>query len=726
VPLQPTGVAPLEMDVAGAARFTAVSPTLVRLEYAGDGRFEDRPSFNVINRNPTSAPLTETTVDGWRIACTARLCIHYRQGSGPFAAQNLYLEFKDDSGKDIKAVPQWGQDSVGQNLGGWTRALDNVASPQPLHDGLISRDGWYLVDDSDTALWDDRGLVASPPHGAYQSGYFFAYGHDYKQALAELAQLTGAIPLLPRWAFGVWYSRYYAYSQSDYVNDLVPRFRKERVPLDVLVVDTDWKAPFDWNGWTWNRLLFPDPAGFFDWARREGLNVTLNIHPSLKRGDPQFAYLDLLGKGLLSFKPDLYVWDWGNPRHVESYFTAHQPLEDLGVRFWWLDWCCEPAGDTLAGTTPDTLINALYATRATARGQRGFAFSRIGSFFAGYGDDRETTRAGAWAEHRYTIHFTGDTHPSWAMLQYAATYTIREGNLLLSHVSHDIGSFHAKHLDDELYVRWLQLGTFQPILRLHSDHGDRLPWQYGAAARQAGAELLRLRQRLSAYIYTAARQAHDHALPLVRGLYLEYPNQLEAYRYQTEYLFGDALLVAPVVTAAPQPTELWLPPGSWYHFFSEQRYVGNTILRVSSSWEELPLFVPAGAIIPLVPDDERVGEAPPAAIAWHVYPGAKGQFTLYDDAGEGLGYLANDYAFTTVQYEDKPQAKLTIGAPTGSFKDNLVKRVHTVVFHDVSLPSLVKVDSQRTTEWRYDPHARQLTVWLSVIADARARVVELR
>lgn len=279
------------------------------------------------------------------------------------------------------------------------------------------------------------------------------------------------------------------------------------------------------------------------------------------------------------------------------------------------------------------------------------------------------------------MHFTGDTQPTWQMLRYEAGFTAREGNILMSYVTHDIGSFHANHLSDELYLRWLELGTFQPILRLHSDHGDRLPWDYRDDTRRAAERLLRLRASLSAYLYTTARQSYDDALPIVRGLYLAYPNHLEAYDYDFEYMFGDQLLIAPIVDRG-STVQAWLPPGTWLDFFSDERYAGNQIVRLQRAWDEVPVFVRAGAVIPLVPDGDNVGTAPPSAIEWHVFPGADGRFVLYDDAGEGLAYARGEYALTRVTYVDSPKPKLIIEAPEGPYREHLVNRVHTVVFHD--------------------------------------------
>ena len=171
--------------------------------------------------------------------------------------------------------------------------MDNPATlPVPEHPGILDRDGWYLMDDTRTALLNAGHTVTDrPSHGSqpYEDGYFFGYGQDYKQGLADLNALTGPTALLPESAYGVWYSRYYPYTTSDYQNTLLPAFRSNFTPIDWLVVDTDWKSPSTWNGWNWSSSLFPDPQAFMDWTKAQGLSVSMNIHTSIQGDDPKFA-----------------------------------------------------------------------------------------------------------------------------------------------------------------------------------------------------------------------------------------------------------------------------------------------------------------------------------------------------------------------------------------------------------------------------------------------------
>ena len=311
----------------------------------------------------------------------------------------------------------------------------------------------------------------------------------------------------------------------------------------MLGIDTDFKAPvatfaavadtvlgipptypYAWNGWNWNTDLFPHPASFVAWLHSQGVAVDLNVHPSIGSRDQHWAGTQQHSGGLIAgstscnyFMADpeqCGVFDWTNPRHDAAYFALHSPFEREGVDFWWLDWCCDESRARAPGLTEDTWINHLYAAHNRARGSRWPSFARMGASYWSYFGPQEP---GAFAEHRQTIHFTGDADATWQMLDFESRFTASEGNIGLPYVSHDIGSFKGKHLTDDLYARWVQLGTFQPVLRLHSDHGDRLPWEYGAG-QQPAADALRLREALVPYTYTLDRQAYDTGLPLTDAM----------------------------------------------------------------------------------------------------------------------------------------------------------------------------------------------------------------
>jgi alpha-glucosidase (family GH31 glycosyl hydrolase) len=720
--------------VDGKARFCVLTPSLIRIEYADDGRFEDGVTFNRAPTNLAPPRCTTRVHDDWREIETDDVIVRYRRGTNPFDHDNLTVQLR----RDQRTVALPSSAVPAHPLGGWMRALDNVSQPLPLHPGLLNREGVSLLDDSTTALIGGDGwLHARTPHaGTYTDQYIFAYGHDYGRALADLAQLFGPPPLLPRWTFGIWYSRYFPYADSDYRNDLIKRFRADAVPLDVLIIDTDWKAPDPvtgqtWNGWRWNPRLFPDPNGFLRWTAGEGLHVALNVHPSISSNDPDLAAVTRDAGPLEAIADHTYGWDWGNRKQARSYLALHDPLEAGGVRFWWLDWCCEKDWVDVPGGTgelasPDGWVASLYAARAEKRGLRGFAFQRVGGRFAGYAAISAAAATGPWPDRRYAIHFTGDTAPTWEMLGFAVSFTIAEGATGFPYVSHDIGSFNGKHLPEDLYLRWLQLGTFQPIFRLHSNHGDRLPWDYSDTTRALAEQLMRLRESLVPYLYTLGREAYDTGMPLVRALYLAHPDDAHAYAYDREYLLGDALLVIPITTPDGTATA-WFPPGTWTNIFTGELRTGPSEQTVSAGLDTMPVYAHAGAIIPRQPPMRHVGERAVDPLLIDIYAGADGAFDLYEDEGEGLGYRDGQLRRQSMRYSEA-QRRFTIAGAVGHYRGAPEQRAYELRIIGVEAPARVLVGGRAlpSGRWRHDEARHTLSVPIATRAVADALVVELR
>ena len=560
-------------------------------------------------------------------------------------------------------------------LGGYTRGFDTAtygpgyscpsgtptasqctaALPQ-MHPGLLDRAGYRLLDDTQSAVWTRDGWVAPrPANGDTEDGYLFVYGNNYSEALEDLNKLTGPSPLLDEANFGVWYSDYYPYTTSDYENSLIPAFRANDVPLDDLSVDTDWKSPNTWDGWEPNPALFPDLPSFLAWAKSQGIDVTLNVHTSIADDDPQLAATQALAGGPLTdstcFIGACKTWDWSQVDQAESYFALHQPYESQGVSFWWLDWCCDASTVSMPGLTPDAWINHLYAMDLANKGQRGFVLSRTGS---SYQNPDEVYPAGPWSGHTSTLAFTGDSWGTWNTLAFQAQLSADEASIDEPYVSNDIGSFLGPppgnpQDDADLYARWVQLGTFQPVLRLHSSAGNRLPWDYPGPSDAVSASFLRLREALVPYTYTLADQAVRTGLPITRPLYLDYPGQAAAYANPGEYLYGPDVLVAPVATPGNVTTQrVWFPPGRWTDYFTGATFDGPATRTLTVPLDRMPVFVKAGGIIPEQAPMDHVGADPGAPLTLRVYAGAAAAFSLYQDAGSGTGYEKGQYSLTSV------------------------------------------------------------------------------
>lgn len=747
----------------GNARFTVISPTLIRMEYAADGQFEDRPTQTVAERPKASANYATHVVKGVRIVQTDAITLYYTIGSGAFTPDNLRVEVRSGS-STVEARPEWSFQPQPGNLGGWRRGLDNEKDPQPLHEGVLSRAGWYLLNDSNTVVLTDTppGFAVRGDHGgAYQDGYLFGYGLDYVQGLSDLRTLTGSAPLLPKKAFGVWFSKWFSYTDAEWRAQIVD-FQTHDVPLDTVSLDTDWKRVHNpiacivwntvirartgdacsWNGWDWNRDIFPDPEGFIRWVHEQGIDVGLNVHPSIAAVDPTYpATVAKTGSlmtddatppcSLLQADPSpCYVFDWTQAEQLEAYFDLHKPIEATGIDFWWLDWCCEGSRAQAPGLSADTWINAAYAKQHEAMGSRWPAFSRIGSSFQNGKAGVDNNGIGAFAEHRYSIHFTGDTCSTWELMAFEAEMTAAEGNIGLPYVSHDIGSFlgeplpgvgcnnmvnTGQHLPDDMYVRWVQLGTFLPILRLHSHHGDRLPWEYPGKAETVASNFLRLRGQLVPTLYTLSRVAHDTGLPMARPLYLQWPELEAAYTHRSQYTLGNDILVAPVAAPGdPAVISLWIPPGQWTDFFTGEVFTGPLEITRSVPLAHYAVFMRAGAILPMQPHRLTSAHGPQDNLILNVWPGAEGNFRLYEDEGRGFAYKAGAYRWTPIATHSLANGachRLTIDpAQGGNFPGALASRRWQLRFLGVSKPQQVKLNGSTLTGWSYDDAHQTVTV----------------
>jgi alpha-glucosidase (family GH31 glycosyl hydrolase) len=605
-------------------RITVLDAGLLRLEYSETGAFEDRASQMAVDRAFPPADYALTESDDLLEIHTERLHLVYDKG--PFTTHGLSVQAKGGY-HSHRSVWRFGLESA--NLGGTARTLDDVDGAMPLENGVLAYDGVAMLDDSRTVLLRDDGWIAPRTPGNLDL-YVFAYGRDYRRALRTLFRLTGPAPLLPRHALGNWWSRYYAYTAQEYV-DLVDRFRAGGMPLSVAVIDMDWhQVDIDpahgsgWTGYTWNTDLFPDPKQFLADLHERGLAVSLNVHPAEGVHAHEASYQAIAERTGVDPDSGLPVgFDPTDPAFLEAYFEElHHPLEDDGVDFWWLDW--QQGGVTrIPGLDPLWLLNHFHYLDSGRRGDRPLTFSR----YAGIGS------------HRYPVGFSGDTVITWESLDFQPYFTATASNAGYGWWSHDIGGHFKGYRDEELTTRWVQLGVFSPIMRLHSGNNafiTKEPWRFSAAAEAVMRDCLRLRHRLLPYLATMNVRAHEGD-PLVSPMYYDHPEDAEAYTVPNQFMFGTELLVAPITSPADAETGLgrvraWLPEGEWQDVFTGQAYTGGRAVHLHRDLTSIPVLARAGAIVPMVPDDLLGdGTEPPSVVEVRVFPGADGDFTLVED-----------------------------------------------------------------------------------------------
>ncbi len=586
----------------GHARFTVLTPQLIRMEWSADGKFEDHASMVFINRRLPVPRFDKKLTTGLSATLTIKtdaITLSYAPtGDGHFTHDNLSISFDSD---DKLAVWRPG-DKDTENLMGTTRTLDQALgskTQQPIEPGLVSRAGWTVVDDSARPLFDSTDfrflygekspwpwVMERPAHeapGKYTDWYFFGYGHDYKQALSDFVKVAGRIPLPPRFAFGVWWSRYWAYSDQE-LDELVKGFRENDTPLDVLVIDMDWhlndqqlKAMgavdqsgqmLGWTGYTWNKVLFPDPDAFLKYLHQDGLKVTMNLHPASGIQPWEAAYPAMARAMGIDPATKQYVpFDPTNKKWATNYLDlVLHPLEKQGVDFWWLDWQQQPMMSKVPGLSNTWWLNYMHFTDQQREGKRPLLFHRWGGL----------------GNHRYQIGFSGDTISVWPSLAFQPWFTATAANVGYAYWSHDIGGHMPGAVDPELFTRWVQFGIFSPILRTHTTKNpdaERRIWAYPEPYSSVMRSAFQLREAMQPYLYTEARRTYDTGVAFLRPLYYDWPEDNAAYTSKNEYQFGDQMIVSPVTAPADRISSLateqvYLPKGDWIEWPTGKHFTG--------------------------------------------------------------------------------------------------------------------------------------------------------
>jgi alpha-glucosidase len=704
IPAQAVGEAnnpvadPRAVVTIGNARFTVLTPELIRMEWAADGKFEDHASLVFLNRRlpvpkfeqglDLSGPPEKQSIPSF--IDTGALRLVYMSSNGPFTADNLSITLKVD-GKPVTWHPGL---TDPDNLQGTTRTLDGALggkTQEPIAQGLISRSGWALVDDSTRPLFDSADFsfrqgekspwpwVVERPSGERQDWYFFGYGHDYKKALGDFVRVAGRIPLPPRFAFGAWWSRYWDYSDQE-LDELVRGFHENDVPLDVLVIDMGWHISKDqllaagevdqsghdlgWTGYTWNKVLFPDPDDFLARLHAEGLKTTLNLHPASGVQPWEAAYPAMAKAMGIDPATRKYVpFDITDKKYATNYMNlVHHPLERQGIDFWWLDWQQEQR-TKIPGVMPTWWLNYVHFTDQQREGKRPLLFHRWGGL----------------GNHRYQIGFSGDTISVWDSLAFQPWFTATAANVGYAYWSHDIGGHMPGAVEPELYTRWVQFGAFSPILRTHTTKNpetERRVWAYPEPYSSILRSTFQLRYAMEPYLYTEARRTYDTGVAFFRPLYYDWPQEDTAYTSKGEYIFGDQMLVAPVTAPADKVSSLttetvWLPKGEWIEWPTGKHLTGPATFERSFSIEQTPVYLRVGAIVPMQPPMRYTGEKPvdPLIVnVWPLNPGTASSYSVYEDSGVSVEYQRGVFAHTPIRAaQTGDMLKVEIGPVEGSY-----------------------------------------------------------
>ena len=576
------------------------------------------------------------------------------------------------------------------NLLGTYRTLDFCRGPYELINsstgeekeitlgyGVCSRTGVAILDDVKSLVLGVDGMLKSRRLQEIDE-YIFAFSYDYLGAIKAFYDITGYAPKIPRYALGNWWSRYYEYSEEEYLA-VLRRFSDNDVPLTVATIDMDWHysnnlraelgvtetdeftgcseghiavgGRIGWTGYTWNKNLFPDYKNFLKKIKEQNLNITLNLHP--REGVRYFedAYNDMCkAMGIDPKTKQRVPFDLTNDNFINNYFKIlHKPYEHDGVDFWWIDWQ-QGTDSTMEGLDPLWALNHYHYLDNDLEKDAGLILSRY-------------CNQGA---HRYPLGFSGDTEMSFDTLDYLPYFTATASNIGYCWWSHDIGGYRYGEKNEELFSRSVQLGAFLPIMRLHCNSSKTLtkePWYYNTQGGRGHIvmEQMRFRHLMIPYIYSEGYKNHKFGVPLLKPLYYLYPQNNNAYKYKNEYFFGELLVVPitkPMVAKGVSKVKAFIPKGKWTDIFTGEEIDGGengietTLYRFADS---IPVFAKAGSVFTLSNDKHTNKVDNPKDLVLEIYSG-NGEYSLYEDVDEKSAYTnikniaVNDELKTTIEF----------------------------------------------------------------------------
>lgn len=693
-------------------RFSVLSDKVIRMEYSESGSFVDRPTQIVLNRHfPVPDFSVEDKGDTLQIA-TRYLLLTYDKK--PFSSEGLQIQMMGNPWLFKTSNWFYGDSELldRDNLGGSATTLDNAVGDTyyvdkgdesrpwgepgekvPISNGLLSKSGFSVIDDSKSLVFTEDGWVEPAPSD-HKDVYFMCFGRDYLGALDFFFTLSGPTPMLPRYALGNWWSRYYSYTQEEYLA-LHERFRNEHIPVSVGVLDMGWhKVDIDpkygkgWTGYSWNRDLFPDPEALMKEMHDNGMHVSLNVHPADGIRAFEDAYEDMAKELGVDSEHEIPIqFDVTDRKFMDAYFKyLHHPHEDIGCDFWWIDWQ-QGSNSKMEGFDPLWMLNHYHYVDNGRKGSRAMGFSR----YAGLGS------------HRYPIGFSGSTFITWESLDYQPWFTSTASNMGLCWWSHDIGGHRNGYRDDELTARWVQFGVFSPIMRMHSSNEvftGKEPWKFCADSERVMRRFLALRHQLIPYTYTMNYLCSQKNLPFIQPAYYRYPAEQNTYKMKNEYFFGSELLINPITSKNDPDMRMgsvltWIPEGSWTDVFTGLTYNGNRRITMWRSIDSIPALAKAGSIIPLVPkEDVSSSTENPERLELIVIAGDSGEFTMYEDDGISMDYESGAFVQTKYTIDND---SFTIHAAEGDLSLIPEKRSYVIKFYGIKLLSVpdAEYDSDR-------------------------------
>ena len=561
--------------------------------------------------------------------------------------------------------------------------------------------------------------------------YYFIYGPKPKDVLGKYSKLVGNMPLPPKWAIGYQQCRWSYYPESK-VREIASNFRTKKIPCDAIYLDIHYMDGY--RCFTWDKSRFPDPKKMVGDLAKDGFKIVTIIDPGIKSEKGYWVYDEgVKGDHFVKYpdgKPFIgKVWpgecvfpDFTRPETREWWGSLYQGLIDVGIKGFWNDMNEPSVFDTPNKTFDLNVINYDNGLKTDHRKNHNiYGMQMARGTYEGVlklqPNERPfvLTRANYAGGHRYAAAWTGDNISTWEHMEMAIPMCL---NLSISgqpFVGTDIGGFVGSP-SGELYTRWLQLGTFTPLMRTHTEYGskDQEPWSYGRHYESINRKSIELRYKLLPYIYTQFYKAYKDGTPIMRPVFFEYPDDKETYSDATEFLFGDAFLVAPVLWEGQKKRDVRLPQGEWYNYWTDEKYIGPNSINIDAPLERIPLFVKAGSIIPTQHVVQYISEEPIDSLTFDIYPSAEASTILYEDDGLSFNYLKNEFCLRNINLKTKSDGyEIGISNPEGSYRP--LNRLIIIQLHDVKAkPSFVKLDkiilAEGDRNWIYNARTKILKI----------------
>lgn len=558
--------------------------------------------------------------------------------------------------------------------------------------------GLFWDNYSPTDFSDTPDETSFNSHIADLGDYYFMYGGSGDSVVAQMRTLTGQAPLMPFWTFGFNQSRE-RYKTQDELLDVVKKYRSLHVPLDGIVQDWQyWGPDSNWNAMAFDHATYPTPQQWVNQIHDLHAKLFIVAWPGFAPKTPQYIEFDK-NHQLINFyswppKAGTKVYDPFNPVAGDTYWRyLNKGIFSLGIDAWWLD-----------STEPDHIeIKPADFDQPTALGsfrsvQNAFPLMHVGNV---YNHQRATTsskrvsilaRSAFAGQQRYGANtWSGDISSNWDVFKKQIPEALNFTLTGIPYWNADIGGFFARNFENtggaknpkfqEIYTRWLEFAAFTPLMRSHGTNVPREIYQFGERgewAFDAQERFINIRYHLLPYLYATAWNVTSHAGSIMRALYLDYPQDKNVYNLDSEFLLGHSLLVAPVTTEGSKTASVYLPAGIWFDFWTGQSINGGRMIEKATPMDIIPLYLKAGTILPWGPKVEYSSEKKWDQLEIRVYPGANGNFTLYEDEGDNYNYEKGKFTEIHFHWNNKTK-QLTIGQRKGAYNGMLASRKFNIL-----------------------------------------------